>query len=88
MRSLIIEKRLRVEKRFRKDGEPIMNKSGEQSEAPNFPKEKDYNVFMRGSTSESIEKLKTLELNGLRMIPQEVWLSKRATLSLYQNSNY
>ena len=88
VRSLIIEKRLRVEKRFRKDGEPIMNKSGEQSEAPNFPKEKDYNVFMRGSTSESIEKLKTLELNGLRMIPQEVWLSKRATLSLYQNSNY
>lgn len=88
VRSLIKENKLRVEKRFRKDGKPIMNKSGEQSEAPNFPKEKDYNVFMRGSTSESIEKLKTLELNGFRMIPQEVWLSKRATLSLYQNSKY
>ena len=67
---------------------PIMNKSGEQSEAPNFPKEKNYNVFMRGSTSESIEQRKTLELNGLKMIPQEIWLSKRATLSLYQNSKY
>lgn len=88
VRSLIKGKKLCVEKRFRKDGEPIMNKSGEQSEAPNFPKEKDYNVFMRGSTSESIGKLKTLELNGFRMIPQEVWLSKRATLSLYQNSNF
>ena len=88
VRSLIKEKRLCVEKRFRKDGMPIMNKSGEQSEAPNFPKEKNYNVFMRGSTSESIEQRKTLELNGLKMIPQEIWLSKRATLSLYQNSKY
>lgn len=87
VRSLVLEKRLRIEKRFRKDGSPIMNKSGEQSEAPNFPKEKDYNVFMRGSTSESIEKRKTLKLNGLKMIPQEIWLSKRATLSLFQNSN-
>lgn len=85
VKSLIKEKRLRIEKRFRNDGTPIMNNSGEQSEAPNFPKEKDYNVFMRGSTSESIQKKKTLEINGLRMIPQEVWLSKRATLSLYQN---
>lgn len=88
VRSLIKEKRLCVEKRFRKDGKPIMNKSGEQSEAHNFPKEKDYNVFMRGSTSESIEQRKTLELNGLKMIPQEIWLSKRATLSLYQNSKH
>lgn len=86
VRSLILEKRLRIEKRFKKDGTPIMNKSGEQSEAPNFPKEKEYNVFMRGSTSESIEKRKTLVINDLRMIPQEIWLSKRATLFLYQNS--
>lgn len=86
VRSLIKEKRLRIEKSFRKDGTPIINKSGEQREAPNFPKEKYFNVFMRGSARESIEKLKTLELNGLKMIPQEVWLSKRATLSLYQNN--
>ncbi len=88
VRSLIKEKRLRIEKRFKKNGEPRINKkSGEQSEAPNFPKEKDYNIFMRGSASESIARLKTLELNGLKMIPQEIWLSKRATLSLYKNSN-
>ena len=86
VRSLIKEKRLCIEKKYRKtDGSPIMNKSGEQREAPNFPKEKNYNVFMRGSTSESIERRKTLIINGLKMIPQEIWLSKRATLSLYQN---
>lgn len=84
VRLLIKGKKLRVEKKFRKDGTPVMNKSGEQSEAPNFPKEKEYDVFMRGSASESIDRYKTLELNGLKMIPQEVWLSKRATLSLYQ----
>ncbi len=86
VRSLIKEKRLRIVKSFRKDGTPIINKSGGQKEAPNFPKERDYNVFMRGSAKESIERLKTLELNGLRMIPQEVWLSKKTTLSLYQNN--
>ena len=86
VKYLIMGKKLRIEKRFRNDGTPIINKSGEQSEAPNFPKEKDYNVFMRGSTSESIQKKKTLEINGLKMIPHEVWLSKRATLSLYQKS--
>lgn len=86
VRSLIKEKRLCIDKKFRKsDGSPIMNKSGEQSEAPNFPKEKEYNVFMRGSAKESIEKLKSLEINGLRMIPQEIWLSKRATINLYQD---
>lgn len=85
VRSLIKENKLCIVKRFKKDGTPIMNSSGEQSEAPNFPKEKDYNVFMRGSTSESIAKNKTLVLNGLKMIPQEIWLSKRATLSLYKN---
>ena len=86
VRSLIKMNKLCIKKRFRKDGTPIMNKSGEQSEAPNFPKEKEYDVFMRGSTNKSIEIRKTLELNGLKMIPQEVWLSKRATLSLYHNN--
>ena len=86
VRSLIKEKRLRIIKSFKKDGTPIINKSGEQREAPNFPKEKHYNVFLRGSAKESIERLKTLELNGLKMIPQEIWLSKKITLSLYKNN--
>ena len=85
VRSLINEKRLVIEKKYRKDGSPIMNPSGLQREGPNFPKEADYDVFLRGSGRESSDKYKTLEINGLRMLPQEVWLSKRTTLDLYLN---
>lgn len=86
VRSLIKENRLTVEKKFRKDGMPIINpKSGVQQESPNFPKESECDVFLRGSATDSSDKYKTLEINGLRMLPQEVWLSKRATLDFYLN---
>lgn len=86
VRSLIKENRLTVEKKFRKDGMPIINpKSGVQQESPNFPKEAECDVFLRGSATDSSDKYKTLEINGLRMLPQEVWLSKRATLDFYLN---
>ena len=86
VRSLIKENRLTVEKKFRKDGMPIINpKSGVQQESPNFPKEAECDVFLRGSATNSSDKYKTLEINGLRMLPQEVWLSKRATLDFYLN---
>lgn len=86
VRSLIKENRLAIEKKFRKDGMPIINpKSGVQQESPNFPKEANFDVFLRGSGNDSSDKFKTLEINGLRMLPQEVWLSKRATLDFYLN---
>lgn len=86
VRSLIIEKRFKVEKKFRKDGTPILNPvSGNQSEKTNFPKEAGSDIFMRGSASLTRDEDKTLAINGFRMIPQEVWLSKRATYSLYLN---
>ena len=88
VRSLIKEKRLVIEKMFRKDGTPIINPtSGVQREAPNFPKEAQCDVFLRGSGTDSSDKYKTLEINGLRMLPQEIWLSKRTTLDLYLNQN-
>ena len=86
VRSLINDNRLVIEKKFRNDGMPIINpKSGVQQESPNFPKEADYDVFLRGSGSDSSDRYKTLEINGLRMLPQEIWLSKRTTLDFYQN---
>ena len=85
VRSIIKEKRLVIEKKFREDGSPIINPNGEQKEGPNFPKEAEYDVFLRGSGKDSSNKYKTLEINGLRMLPQEVWLSKRATLDFYLN---
>ena len=86
VRSLVKDNRLTIVKEYRSDGSPIFNpKSGTQKEAPNFPKESDYNVFMRGSASTSSEASKTLVINGLRMLPQEVWLAKRVTIDLFNN---
>lgn len=85
VRSLIKDNRLVIEKKYRKDGKPIINpSSGVQQESPNFPKESQSDVFLRGSAVDSSEKNKTLIINGLRMLPQEVWLSKRATLNFYK----
>lgn len=83
VRSLIKDKKLKMIKAFRRDGTPIINeRSGTQREAPNFPKEKDYDVFLRGSAATAEESSKTLNINGIKMLPQEVWLSKRFTNSL------
>ena len=84
VRSLVKENGLKIVKEYRADGLPIINpKSGTQKEAPNFPKEADYDVFMRGSASTSSESSKTLVINGLRMLPQEIWLAKRVTIDLF-----
>ena len=85
--NLIQKKELRIIKEYKKDGTPKMNKkSGTQREAPNFPKERNYDVFMRGSAGNAEESSKTLVLNDLKMLPQEVWLSKRVSLQLYKKT--
>lgn len=86
VRSLVNDNRLKIVKEYRSDGSPILNpKSRTQKEAPNFPKEADYDVFMRGSASTASEACKTLVINGLRMLPQEIWLAKRVTIDLFNN---
>jgi hypothetical protein len=86
VRDLINNKKLKIVKEYDKDNKPKINPvSKTQREAPNFPKEAQYDVFMRGSAGKSEEKYKTLEINELKMIPQEIWLSKRVTLSLFEN---
>lgn len=87
VRDLIQTRKLRIIKEYNNDGTPKMNKkSGTQKEAPNFPKEKYYDVFMRGSAGNADESSKTLVLNDLKMLPQEVWLSKRVSLQLYKKT--
>ena len=76
VRDLIISKRLKIEKKKDKNGNYIINKSGSYKESPNFPKKANYKVFVRGGATTSEEKSKTLVINGLRMIPQYVWLSR------------
>ena len=46
-------------------------------ESPNFPKLATHKVFIRGGAAKSLDRYKTLEINGLKMIPQFVWLDKK-----------
>ena len=82
VRDLITNKKLQIIRAVDKKGHLIINKSGSYQEAPNFPKKATHKVFIRGGSSLSDEKHKTLEINGMKMIPQFVWLSRNAVQEL------
>lgn len=77
VRDLITNKKLCIVRKTKKDGTIRVNKSGTFTESPNFPKLSTHKVFIRGGASKALEKYKTLEINGLKMIPQYVWLDKK-----------
>lgn len=77
VRDLIINHKLRIERKLDKEGNYIINKSGTYMESPNFPKLSTHKVFIRGGASQSLDRYKTLEINGLKMLPQFVWLDKK-----------
>jgi hypothetical protein len=77
VRDLISNKKLRIVRDTDSDGNYIVNKSGSYREAPNFPKKATHKVFVRGGAPTSEDKYKTLEINGLRMIPQCIWLDSK-----------
>ena len=76
VRNLIINKELMIKRDTDRNGNWLVNKSGSYQEAPNFPKKATHKVFIRGGSTLSDEKHKTLQINGLKMIPQYVWLSR------------
>lgn len=86
VRDLITNKKLQIVKKVGKDGNFIVNKSGTIMESPNFPKKSTHKVFVRGGASTSEDKYKTLEINGLRMIPQSIWLSRDVVKELIDNA--
>lgn len=53
-------------------GEQKVNKNGELSSAPNFPKSKEGIVFVRGTGNDSKDKREMV--NGIRMYYQQVWI--------------
>lgn len=55
-----------------KDGNPRMNRNGVVRSAPNFPKSKDFTIFVRGSGIDS--GVKPLQLNGISMYNQYCWI--------------
>ena len=64
-----------------------MNVTGSYREAPNFPKASENDVFVRGGASTSEDKHKTLVINGLRMMPQSIWLNRHTVLKLINENN-
>ena len=64
----------------RKDGTVVRNKNGEISSAPNFMKSKENAVFVRGSATDSSMRYKTECVNGIKMIPQSVWIKGTAVI--------
>lgn len=58
----------------RRDGSVVTISSGEVSSAPNFMKSSENDVFVRGSGVDSSSRYKTECVNGIRMLPQYVWL--------------
>lgn len=75
-RSLLVndnleEKILRYKKGPNK-GQPIINKNGTVRTSINFPKSKDYNVFIRGTGNDSSDK--TEIVNGLAIYKQNFWI--------------
>ena len=73
MRDLISNNKLRIIRDTDSEGNYIMS----YREAPNFPKKATHKVFVRGGAQTSEDKYKTLEINGLRMIPQCIWLDSK-----------
>ena len=63
-----------------RDGKAVVNKSGDISSAPNFIKSKDNTVFLRGSGTDSSLKNKTECVNGIKMLPQYVWMKGIAVI--------
>lgn len=63
-----------------KDGSPRYNANGEISSAPNFMKAAQNTVFIRGGGKDSSSKNKTECVNGIRMLPQFIWLKGSAVV--------
>ena len=63
-----------------RNGTAVINKSGDISSAPNFIKSKDSTIFLRGSGTDSSLKHKTECVNGIRMLPQYVWMKGIAVI--------
>ena len=76
VRQTIHSGNLRNEDVTTKTGKPRYNSRGNKMTAPNLPKSKNHMVFLRGTGANSDDK--PVEINGVRMYRQYVWLKGSA----------
>ncbi len=86
IRYLISTKSLQIIPDLRKDGTPIINKTGEIKGAPNFPKSTEGKVFVRGTSSDSTNK--PLCINGINMYRQNLWIRGDVVVDLLDQAPY
>lgn len=86
IRKLVNNNELIDEIQKDKKGEPKINKTGVVSSSPNFPKQKDGVVFVRGSSQNSNSK--SLNINGIDMYPQYIWINSRYIISELSKKKY
>lgn len=86
VRELINENKLIESIVYKKDGSIIKNKTGTMKTSINFPKSKDYNLFIRGSGENSDKK--TLHLNGIDMYQQNLWIKGKTLVTMLNRIDY
>ncbi|QIL45665.1 restriction endonuclease [Vagococcus coleopterorum] len=63
-----------------KTGKQVINKTGVPKSAPNFPKSRTSNLFLRGTSSDSTKK--PLTINGVDMYYQQVWIKGKLMVEM------
>lgn len=86
IRLLIANKELRDVVSLDKNGNPIVNKTGVVSSAPNFPKSTAGFVFVRGSGTNSTKK--TEFVNGIAMYKQYIWMKGTYLVERLRKSDF
>lgn len=86
IRNLITNNKLINEIKYDKTGKPIINKTGVVKSAPNFPKQRNGLVFVRGSSNDSTGK--PLVINSIEMYPQYIWIKGKCIVNKLENYKY
>lgn len=80
-RAKIFSKTLEDVIQRRKDGSIIINKTGSVSSALNLLKGAENDVFIKCSATDTSEKYKTESVNGMKILPQYVWIKGTAIIN-------
>lgn len=80
-RDKIMNNKLRIVFKHRKDGRFTRTRSGRIQSAPNFLKSSQNVIFIRGSAPDSSPRHMTESVNGISMLPQYVWIRGDAIIN-------
>ena len=83
---LVNNNKLKESNCYKKDGSLIYNKVGTIKTELNFPKSAKYEVFVRGSGSDSTDK--TQEVNGINMLHQWIWIKGSSIVEMLKDKKY